>query len=81
MAWFIFNEKKKRLKEIDHNPDNPHSLSQSQITDIAFKDSETALISTLKGLNLYHLQSGDIERIQEIKEESDKDLQGLNATS
>ena len=75
---FIFNEKKKRLKEIDHNPDNPHSLSQSQITDIAFKDSETALISTLKGLNLYHLQSGDIERIQEIKEESDKDLQGLN---
>lgn len=75
---FIFHEKHKTVKRMAHESNNPNSLSQSQITDIAFIDSATILLSTLKGLNLYHRHTGEIERILQDKEESDKERQGLN---
>lgn len=74
----IFHEKDKKVKKMIHDPNNQNSLSQSQITDIAFIDSTTVLLSTLKGLNVYHPHTGHIKRILEDKEESNKEKQGLN---
>ena len=60
---FRYNIDTESIRHYAHEADNPNSLSQNLVTDIAFTDEYNVIVSTFKGINLYHSMTDSFERI------------------
>lgn len=60
---FRYNIDTESIRYYAHEADNPHSLSQNLVTDIVVTDEYNVIVSTFKGINLYHSMTDSFERI------------------
>lgn len=61
---FRYNMDTETLRHYMHDPNNPASLSQNFITDLAETGEHTMLVATLRGINLYNALTDSFERIE-----------------
>lgn len=66
-------------KQYSYEKNNPRSLSQDYITDLAITSDKQLLVSTLRGLNVYNPISGDFEQIRLHENEPDNAVLSLNS--
>nr|WP_239059564.1 two-component regulator propeller domain-containing protein [Bacteroides sp. 224] len=65
---FRYNQSEEIIKRYEYEKGNPHSITQSFITDIKITKDKQLLVSTLRGINVYNQTSNDFEQItQEVK--------------
>lgn len=60
---FRYNKNNHSLRQYTHDPDEPESLSQGTVTDLAETDDKELLVATLKGLNFYNSTTDHFIRI------------------
>lgn len=60
---YRYNRSENVLKSYFYDRNNPRSVSQDYITDLAITHDKRLLISTLRGLNIYNPITDDFERI------------------
>lgn len=51
------------IKQYQHDPNNPQSLSQNYLTDLAITNNKQLIIATLRGVNIYNPMTDSFERI------------------
>lgn len=65
---FRYNRNKEIVKIYEYQKENPRSISQNYITDLAVTQDKQLFVSTLKGINIYNPITDDFEQItQEAK--------------
>lgn len=60
---FRYNKSGNIIKRYEHNPGDPHSLSQNYLTDLAVTKDKQLIIATLRGINIYHPLTDNFDRI------------------
>lgn len=61
---YRYNRKEDIMKRYRHQPDDPYSLSQNYLTNLAITDDKQLIIGSLKGLNIYNPIKDNFERIE-----------------
>lgn len=51
------------VRHYQHNPSDPHSLSQNYLTNLAVTHDKQLIIATLRGVNVYNSMTDNFERI------------------
>ncbi|MDO4163083.1 MAG: two-component regulator propeller domain-containing protein [Bacteroides sp.] len=62
---YRYNKKGDIVKHYEHNPGDPHSLSQNYLTSLAMTNEKQLIIASLKGINIYNPITDNFERIDE----------------
>lgn len=60
---FRYNKSGNVIKKYIHNANDPHSLSQDYLTDLAITNDKQLIIATLRGINIYNPMTDQFDRI------------------
>lgn len=60
---FRYSKSGNGIKQYQHDPTDPHSLSQNYLTDLAVTKDKQLIIATLCGVNIYNPMTDNFERI------------------
>lgn len=60
---FRYNKNGNAIKQYQHDPSDPNSLSQNYLTDLAITHDKQLVIATLRGINIYNPMTDNFERI------------------
>lgn len=60
---FRYNRSGNMIKQYEHNPNDPHSLSQNYLTNLAVTNNKQLIVSTLRGINIYNPITDNFEHI------------------
>lgn len=62
---YRYNRNENIIKHYEHRYDDPHSLSQNFLTNLAVTGDKQLIVSSLKGLNIYNPIRDNFERIED----------------
>ena len=60
---FRYNKNGNVVRHYQYNPNDPYSLSQNYLTDLAITNDKQLIITTLRGINIYNSMTDNFERI------------------
>lgn len=60
---FRYSKSGNVIKQYQHIPSDPHSLSQNYLTDLAITSDKQLIVATLRGINIYNPMMDNFERI------------------
>ena len=75
---YRYNKNSNVIKQYQHNPSDPHSLSQNYLTDLAITYDRQLIITTLRGANIYNPMTDNFERIANDLPDNDSNLLNSN---
>ena len=58
-----YNKSGNAIKQYVHNTNDPHSLSQNYLTDLAITSDKQLIVATLRGINIYNPMADNFDRI------------------